>query len=170
MAPTGTPTRRSKRVLHEEEPRTEHASQGRTVSRTSSRTSPSAKVIPTSPFEAARRSRTNEEELEADNEIELKPSPNDLLDESAGAKPVETSMVVALPDVGRKDLTADEVAELRAFDMTMSFGPSVGLSRRERWERAKRLGMDPPVRVQEILQGLSKDSPHNEGLLAAYPL
>lgn len=40
---------------------------------------------------------------------------------------------------------------LRAFDLDPSYGPCLGLTRLERWNRAKRLGEEPPVEVFEIL-------------------
>ena len=44
---------------------------------------------------------------------------------------------------------ADEI--LRKFDLQTEFGPCVGLSRLERWQRAQRLGKNPPLTVREIL-------------------
>lgn len=53
-------------------------------------------------------------------------------------------------------LTSEEVDEarelLRQFDMTMRYGPCVGVPRTSRWERALRFGLDPPARILEILQ------------------
>jgi DNA polymerase delta subunit 4 len=40
---------------------------------------------------------------------------------------------------------------LRKFDLQSEFGPCVGLSRLERWQRAQRLGKHPPCEVHEIL-------------------
>src|SRR5260370_401347 len=36
---------------------------------------------------------------------------------------------------------------LRTFDLTSEYGPCVGVSRLERWERAKDMGLDPPQEV-----------------------
>ena len=44
---------------------------------------------------------------------------------------------------------------LRVFDMTYEYGPTIGLTRLERWERANTLGLKPPFEVREIL--LTKD-------------
>lgn len=40
---------------------------------------------------------------------------------------------------------------LRVFDLDPAFGPCMGLTRLERWERAKDIGNDPPNEVREIL-------------------
>lgn len=40
---------------------------------------------------------------------------------------------------------------LRAFDLDPSYGPNLGMSRLERWQRAKNLGEDPPDEVLDIL-------------------
>ena len=51
-------------------------------------------------------------------------------------------------------LTAAEIALLRAFDSQQDYGPAIGLSRRERWHRAKKFGREPPMEVLHILQRL----------------
>ena len=40
---------------------------------------------------------------------------------------------------------------LRNFDLDPSYGPCLGMTRLERWNRADNLGDDPPVEVYEIL-------------------
>ncbi|KAI9010118.1 DNA polymerase delta, subunit 4-domain-containing protein [Hyaloraphidium curvatum] len=47
---------------------------------------------------------------------------------------------------------ADEIEKvLRAFDLDPTFGPCVGITRMERWDRAVALGLDPPGRVRDLL-------------------
>ncbi|RDX51399.1 hypothetical protein OH76DRAFT_1401731 [Lentinus brumalis] len=40
---------------------------------------------------------------------------------------------------------------LRVFDLSYEYGPCVGVSRLDRWERAQALGLSPPPEVKEIL-------------------
>jgi len=40
---------------------------------------------------------------------------------------------------------------LRFFDMSYEFGPCIGMTRLERWERAEAFGLNPPVEVRDIL-------------------
>ncbi|KAF5351340.1 hypothetical protein D9758_008004 [Tetrapyrgos nigripes] len=40
---------------------------------------------------------------------------------------------------------------LRVFDMSYEYGPCVGVSRLERWERASALGLNPPIEIRDIL-------------------
>jgi len=40
---------------------------------------------------------------------------------------------------------------LRVFDNSHEYGPCIGVSRLERWQRAEALGLNPPVEVREIL-------------------
>ncbi|CAO1637296.1 unnamed protein product [Jaminaea pallidilutea] len=40
---------------------------------------------------------------------------------------------------------------LRCFDFDPAYGPNLGMTRLERWNRAKNLGEDPPLEVYEIL-------------------
>ncbi|CDO69701.1 hypothetical protein BN946_scf184851.g89 [Trametes cinnabarina] len=49
---------------------------------------------------------------------------------------------------------------LRAFDLSYEYGPCVGMSRIDRWERAQALGLDPPPEVKEIL--LTKEGSTDE--------
>lgn len=48
-------------------------------------------------------------------------------------------------------LARDE-ATLREFDLTSAYGPALGLTRLERWDRARAYGLDPPKAVLEALQ------------------
>jgi len=41
---------------------------------------------------------------------------------------------------------------MRNFDLTPKFGPCVGISRLDRYRRAERMGMKPPVEVLQILE------------------
>ncbi|KAH0836790.1 DNA polymerase delta, subunit 4-domain-containing protein [Lanmaoa asiatica] len=48
---------------------------------------------------------------------------------------------------------------LRFFDMSYEFGPCIGMTRLERWERAESFGLNPPVEVRDILltkEGIEK--------------
>nr|WDA42955.1 DNA polymerase delta subunit 4 [Fagopyrum tataricum] len=47
---------------------------------------------------------------------------------------------------------------LRTFDMNMVYGPCSGMTRIERWERAVRLGLNPPMDVKAFL--ISTDVNH----------
>ncbi|MCO5574569.1 hypothetical protein L7F22_028357 [Adiantum nelumboides] len=50
----------------------------------------------------------------------------------------------------------DDLEEtLRQFDMNMHYGPCLGMTRIERWERANKLGMNPPIEVKKILERVS---------------
>ncbi|XP_055809420.1 uncharacterized protein LOC129878213 [Solanum dulcamara] len=57
---------------------------------------------------------------------------------------------------GSPDLQADDYDGkeelLRQFDTNMTYGPCLGLSRLDRWERAKNLGLNPPRDVEPILR------------------
>ncbi|KAI0091453.1 DNA polymerase delta, subunit 4-domain-containing protein [Irpex rosettiformis] len=48
---------------------------------------------------------------------------------------------------------------LRVFDLSYEYGPCVGMTRLQRWERADTLGLNPPLAVKEILlDELAKES------------
>ncbi|KAH7919887.1 hypothetical protein BV22DRAFT_1040503 [Leucogyrophana mollusca] len=49
---------------------------------------------------------------------------------------------------------------LRVFDMSYEYGPCVGMTRLERWERAESYGLNPPPEVRDILltkEGIEQD-------------
>ena len=40
---------------------------------------------------------------------------------------------------------------LRQFDLAFRFGPCAGLTRLQRWERAAKLGLQPPPAVPDLI-------------------
>ena len=42
---------------------------------------------------------------------------------------------------------------LRQFDMNMAYGPCLGITRLARWERAQKLGLNPPKEIENLLKG-----------------
>ncbi|KAG6605696.1 DNA polymerase delta subunit 4 [Cucurbita argyrosperma subsp. argyrosperma] len=42
---------------------------------------------------------------------------------------------------------------LRQFDMNMAYGPCLGMTRMERWELARKLGLNPPKEIESLLKG-----------------
>ncbi|KAK9949814.1 hypothetical protein M0R45_005344 [Rubus argutus] len=55
------------------------------------------------------------------------------------------------PDLGDDYDEQEEL--LRQFDLNMAYGPCLGITRLARWERACRLGMNPPKEVESLLKG-----------------
>ncbi|KAI8139399.1 DNA polymerase delta, subunit 4-domain-containing protein [Fennellomyces sp. T-0311] len=45
---------------------------------------------------------------------------------------------------------------LRKFDLDYKFGPCVGLTRIERWNRAQKLGLEPPQSVKDVLDNTNE--------------
>lgn len=54
--------------------------------------------------------------------------------------------------------------------MTSKYGPSVGISRLQRWERAKKWGLNPPEQIRDILttQQGEDDPAYRENVLYAW--
>lgn len=67
-------------------------------------------------------------------------------------------------------LSSEEVEELRGFDLTMKYGPCVGISRAARWVCANYHGLEPPESVREILDSLDDDDPNHQPLFAKHSL
>ncbi|XWS42826.1 hypothetical protein CRYUN_Cryun16bG0047700 [Craigia yunnanensis] len=52
-----------------------------------------------------------------------------------------------------KDDFDEQEQVLRQFDMNMAYGPCLGITRLARWERAQRLGLNPPKEIENLLKG-----------------
>ncbi|KJE90493.1 hypothetical protein CAOG_01803 [Capsaspora owczarzaki ATCC 30864] len=46
---------------------------------------------------------------------------------------------------------------LKAFDLDSEYGPAIGITRLERWERAQKYGLEPPVQIKLLVQAHSDD-------------
>ena len=80
------------------------------------------------------------------------------LKRAAAAEPAPTAALVEHAAQSKalecaKALTAAESKELRAFDLCLTYGPTQGPTRQERWDRAMRMGLEPPSHVLVILAG-----------------
>ncbi|KAI1106507.1 DNA polymerase delta, subunit 4-domain-containing protein [Jackrogersella minutella] len=67
--------------------------------------------------------------------------------------------------VHQEDLTLAEKV-LRYWDVSSQYGPCVGVSRLNRWKRADRLGLNPPIEVLAVLQ--KEESKDNTGIEKAH--
>ncbi|KAH6695787.1 DNA polymerase delta, subunit 4-domain-containing protein [Plectosphaerella plurivora] len=66
------------------------------------------------------------------------------------------------PRVHVDDLSVGEKV-LRYFDVSSQYGPCVGIQRVKRWQRAERLGLNPPIEVLAvILQEEQKGNPKTQ--------
>ncbi|KAK2062112.1 hypothetical protein LY76DRAFT_589854 [Colletotrichum caudatum] len=72
------------------------------------------------------------------------------------------------PRVHLKDLSLAEKV-LRYFDVSSQYGPCIGLQRMKRWQRAERLGLNPPIEVLAVLlkeqNGNSLERAHMDELM-----
>ena len=57
-----------------------------------------------------------------------------------------------------------EDEQLRLFDLETKFGPCMGLSRLQRWNRAERWGRNPPFTVKELLTLLDAEDGRQQAL------
>lgn len=60
------------------------------------------------------------------------------------------------PPVHQEELPLDEKV-LRHFDLSLQYGPCIGIGRLARWKRAKWLGMEPPVEVLAVCLKTEKE-------------
>ncbi|XP_071390522.1 DNA polymerase delta subunit 4 isoform X1 [Centroberyx affinis] len=64
-----------------------------------------------------------------------------------------------------------ELQKLRQFDLDWRFGPCTGITRLQRWERAKLHGLNPPEEIRELLLlRIHTDPEYNQSLWSDYPL
>ncbi|CAA0820123.1 polymerase delta 4 [Striga hermonthica] len=71
---------------------------------------------------------------------------------TCGTDVVQPPALVAHGSFDLQDEYDDKEEVLRQFDMNMAYGPCIGMSRLERWNRAKVLGLHPPELVENLLK------------------
>lgn len=59
---------------------------------------------------------------------------------------------------------------LRVFDLDPNYGPCMGMSRLERWQRAKQLDLDPPQEIHDILTTKQGVKEYKENVFVAHGL
>lgn len=59
---------------------------------------------------------------------------------------------------------------LRVFDLDPNYGPCMGMTRLERWQRAKDLDLDPPQEVHDILSTKQGVREHKENVFTHHGL
>uniref|UniRef100_A0A9L0IPU9 DNA polymerase delta subunit 4 n=1 Tax=Equus asinus TaxID=9793 RepID=A0A9L0IPU9_EQUAS len=68
------------------------------------------------------------------------------------------------PDLGEEPQTLNvdeaELELLRQFDLAWQYGPCTGITRLQRWHRAKQMGLEPPLEVYQPLASLSPLNHH----------
>ena len=94
------------------------------------------------------------------------------VEEAVAAAPASPAALTTAPagPSKRVALTEAEAAELKAFDLTMAFGPMVGLTRLERWERAQQAGLGPPAHLHALLLVLDEQSGGAQSVWGQSPL
>ncbi|KAK3698001.1 hypothetical protein QZH41_014377, partial [Actinostola sp. cb2023] len=56
-----------------------------------------------------------------------------------------------IADVPQQERQEKNLQLLKEFDMTLEYGPCIGITRMERWERADKFGLHPPQIVKDII-------------------
>eukprot|EP00003_Mantamonas_plastica_P029014 TRINITY_DN6804_c1_g3_i2.p2 TRINITY_DN6804_c1_g3~~TRINITY_DN6804_c1_g3_i2.p2 ORF type:complete len:178 (+),score=62.08 TRINITY_DN6804_c1_g3_i2:133-666(+) len=69
--------------------------------------------------------------------------------------------IVKAPKMESVELGEQAVEMLKQFDLEVKFGPCLGVTRRERWNRAEKNGLNPPQEVWELLDSVDEDSQFN---------
>ncbi|KAM4594520.1 DNA polymerase delta subunit 4 [Fundulus diaphanus] len=64
----------------------------------------------------------------------------------------------------------EEMRKLKQFDLDWRFGPCTGISRLQRWERAKSHGLNPPEEIRELLLESPADPEYSLSLWSDYPV
>ncbi|KAL6601739.1 hypothetical protein ACP70R_044959 [Stipagrostis hirtigluma subsp. patula] len=75
----------------------------------------------------------------------------------------QTSALVSHGSWDLKDDFGDQEEQLRQFDMDMKFGPCIGVTRLQRWERASAMGLQPPPHLRDLLLRTASTKNHSNG-------
>ncbi|KAJ8771303.1 hypothetical protein K2173_026480 [Erythroxylum novogranatense] len=86
----------------------------------------------------------------------IKPSPptktkNKNHDASIGSVITQPPSLISHGSLDLKDDYDKNESLLRQFDMNMVYGPCIGMTRLARWQRAQRLGLNPPGEIEGLL-------------------
>lgn len=68
---------------------------------------------------------------------------------------LSTQSIRHLHQIHQIESRALAVEILRKFDLNMDYGPVVGITRLQRWQRAQRLNLNPPPIVPQLIQQFS---------------
>jgi len=112
-------------------------------------------------------------------QAEVKEEPLEESDSAIRAKKISDAQIIKYwklieaqriaPRVHQKDVSLAEKV-LRYFDVSSQYGPCIGLQRMKRWQRAERLGLNPPIEVLAVLlkeeqKGNSLERAHMDELM-----
>jgi len=84
--------------------------------------------------------------------------------DAPAASPADTEIYTPMEDA---PLTPADIKLLIKFDQNATYGPCIGLSRKDRWLRAEGFGLEPPTEVMALLSHVLDDSPHNVNVFVA---
>jgi hypothetical protein len=85
--------------------------------------------------------------------FEKKPAPPPAIKKPADPAAEVRDVAASEPGAGPTLLSWEEAeARLREWDMNTRFGPCMSMTRLERWNRAKKLDLDPPVFIHNVMK------------------
>ncbi|KAI1328562.1 hypothetical protein F5Y16DRAFT_368731 [Xylariaceae sp. FL0255] len=129
------------------------------LSTTPTKQSPLAKQVVQDDVDSAAEDEASKIKAELEAEPELKPEP-EKTDAELRAEKISSRQVSAYwrklesermtKRMHQQDLSLSEKI-LRYWDVSSQYGPCVGITRMKRWQRADRLGLNPPLEVLAVL-------------------
>lgn len=90
--------------------------------------------------------------------------------ERRGSKRQKSPTPPPPPQDAENEIYEEELQKLKQFDLDWRFGPCTGISRLQRWERAKLHGLNPPEEIRELLLQSQTDPEYQQSLWREYPL
>ncbi|KAI5925525.1 DNA polymerase delta, subunit 4-domain-containing protein [Camillea tinctor] len=137
----------------------------------SRKTSPLPKHVPSAqPAQKEEEEKIAEQEQKAEEEEEKPKSDAELRAQKVTGRQIDQYWRRLERDrltrrVHQEDLSVAEKV-LRYWDVSSQYGPCVGISRVKRWQRADRLGLNPPVEVLAVL--VKEEQKGTEGIANAH--
>ncbi|KAF9024645.1 hypothetical protein BDZ89DRAFT_1162140 [Hymenopellis radicata] len=142
---------------------TSQSKQGRLSFPNQKRTGSASKATPKGKSPATIKRAPKKEQIESvessessdDDQVEIIESDGAGAGQTISHEDIDSDDSVEAPPPPKKVHAEGETPEhqiLREFDLTYEYGPCIGMSRIERWERADRMGLNPPQKVYGILQ------------------
>lgn len=90
--------------------------------------------------------------------------------ERRGGKRERSPTPPPTPEQLENQARLEDLEKLKQFDLDWRFGPCTGISRLQRWERAKVHGLNPPEEIKELLLQTPHDLDYTHSLWRDYPL
>eukprot|EP01016_Furgasonia_blochmanni_P021238 TRINITY_DN2352_c0_g1_i1.p1 TRINITY_DN2352_c0_g1~~TRINITY_DN2352_c0_g1_i1.p1 ORF type:complete len:176 (+),score=20.14 TRINITY_DN2352_c0_g1_i1:81-530(+) len=90
--------------------------------------------------------------------------------QSKDEKAASSNIITVERQAPKRNYLSEEEIDglLRGFDLDPRFGPCIGMTRWDRYQRAKNLGLNPPLELEDIIEATQTNPQTRESLFSRY--